>query len=105
MMSLHSTWVVSVAASLAATLMVCQPALAEEQSKPSQGNPSVSQLSHPAVSVSISRQSAMRQQTLQASSYQMSVEERRGESRLWPGVSEFENRFGDRGFRYRLARF
>ena len=97
----HSTWVLPLAAPIAAALIIGEPTLAQQSPAQAIGHPAVKQLSQPELPVSSTRQAT----TLQAVSRQHSVETRTERRRLWRGISEFENRFGDRGFRYELARF
>ncbi|MGK7907547.1 MAG: hypothetical protein AB4040_10015 [Synechococcus sp.] len=101
MIALHSTWILPVAASIVAVaLSAYEPAVAQLQSDMVVDLPPVSHLSQPTVP-SITHQAV----ELQAASQQIAVETQTEQGRLWPGVSEFENRFGDRGFHYRLASF
>ena len=100
-MMCHSTWVLPLAASIVAAVMVCEPTLAQQSPESALGHPAVKQLSQPEVPASSTPQAT----TLQAVSRQHSVNTRTERRRLWRGVSEFENQFGDRGFRYEIARF
>ena len=103
---LKSESILPIAIAIAATFLGIEPAVAQIQADAQPRYPSVIRLSQPFESASESVRPGVSE--LQVATYELSLDEqieRRQRGHLGPRVTEYENRFGDRGFLYPLVTF